>query len=187
MPGDETRRLIQKLVRETARSEAQALDNPGREAKRIGPEPPIDALQAVADHATMMQARLALVLEGHGLGPTVPRGGLSSALVSLRHLVVDRVVDPERAYRTAMLDLRHGIEVVKLLRDIARREMLFGIIRWCDDWLGARRTLVARAEAQLAWFAEREAILEDLATIDDVIDDFEPSPLSTETDQRDRY
>ena len=76
---------------------------------------------------------------------------------------------------------------MKLLGDLARRDMLFGLIRWSDDWLGARRTLVARAEAQLAWFAEQEAIMADLATLEDVDDDFEPSPGSTETDQRDHH
>ncbi|MDX2089965.1 MAG: hypothetical protein SFX73_19065 [Kofleriaceae bacterium] len=60
-----------------------------------------------------------------------------------------------------LLELRHGIEVVKLLRESSRRDELFGVIRWCDDWLAARRTLVARAEAQLTWFAEvdEEAVL----------------------------
>lgn len=183
MPGDENRRLLQKLVRETARSEAQAVDHPVREGKRIGPMPPVLALQAVADHATQMQERFAAMLDAHDLGPTLPRGGLSAALVSLRHLVVDRVVDPERAYRTALLDLRHGLEVVKLLRELARREMLFGLIRWADDWLGARRTHVARAEAQLGWFAEQEAMLADLASVEDLEDDFEPSAIPTETDR----
>lgn len=187
MPGDENRRLLQKLVREAARSEAQALAHPAREAKRIGPMPPIEALQAVADHAAHMQQRFTEMLDGHGLEPLEPPGSLSTTLASLRHLVVDRVVDPERAYRTALLDLRHGVEVVKLLGEIARREMLFGLIRWSDDWLCARRTLVARAEAQLTWFVEQEAILADLATIEDVEDDFEPTPISTETDQRDHY
>ena len=187
MPGDENRRLIQKLIRETARSEAQALEHPAREAKRIGPMPPIAALQAVADHATVMQERFARILDGHDLETQHARGGIASTFASLRHLVVDRVVDPERAYRTALLDLRHGLEVVKLLREIARREMLFGLIRWSDDWLGARRTLVARVEAQLAWFAEQEAIETALASTEDLEDDFEPAPVPSETDHRDHY
>lgn len=183
MPGDENRRLLHKLIRETARSEAQAIDHPAREGKRIGPMPPVEALQLVAEHATGMQERLVAMLDAHGLEPALPRGGIGAALVSLRHLVVDRVVDPERAYRTALLDLRHGIEVVKLLRDLARRDVLFGLIRWCDDWLRARRTLVARAEAQLDWFAEQEALLEDLASVEDLANDFEPSAIPTETDR----
>ena len=73
----------------------------------------------------------------------------------LRQLVTDRIHDAERAYRAALLDLRHGLDVVRVLREVARLEELFAVIRWCDDWLPARRTLVARVEAQLAWFAEQ--------------------------------
>ena len=187
MPGDETRRLLQKLIREAARAEAQALEHPVREAKRIGPMPPIEALQGVADHVTLMQPRFAMILAGHDLGPQHPRGGIAATLASLRHLVVDRVVDAERAYRTALLDLRHGVEVVKLLREVARGEMLFGLIRWCDDWLGARRTLVARVEAQLGWFAEHEAIEPELASTGDLENDFEPAPIPSETDHREHH
>ena len=60
-------------------------------------------------------------------------------------------------FRGALLDLRHGIDVVRVLREVSRLEELFAVIRWCDDWLPARRTLVARVEAQLGWFAEQPA------------------------------
>jgi len=150
--GPESRRLLDKLVREITRAELQAIDHPVREGRRIGDSPPVLALRDVALHAGAMQPRFETLLQGHDVA--LHRGGFGATLATLRHLVVERVVDAERSYRTALLDLRHGIDVVKLLRDVARREMLFGVIRWCDDWLGARRTLVARVEAQLAWFAE---------------------------------
>ncbi len=184
-PGVETRRLLQKLIRETGRAEVQAVEHPAREAKRLGETPPVRALQAVADHASEMRTRFATLLEGHDL--EVHATGIGTTLATLRHLVVDRVMDPERAYRTALLDLRHGIEVVKLLREITRREMLFGLIRWCDDWLGARRTLVARVEAQLSWFAEQELLAALPATPEDLEDDFEPITSATPPDQRDHY
>jgi hypothetical protein len=147
-----TRRLLEKLIREISRSESQAIEHPAREAKRLGEASPVLALRDVADHASAMQARFEDVLHAHEV--PIQRQGLGATLASLRHLVVDRVVDAERSYRTALLDLRHGIDVVQLLRELARRDQeLFGVIRWCDDWLGARRTLVARVEAQLSWFA----------------------------------
>lgn len=176
MLGEDCRRLVDKLIREIGRSEAQTLEHLVREAARIGPVPPIDALQAVADHAVAMHRRFVVILEAHDLEPLHPRGAITSTLASLRHLVVDRVVDPERAFRTALLELRHGMEIVELLRDLARREMVFGLIRWSDDWLAARRTLVACAEAQLTWYIEREAIMNDLARVEDL-----------ETDHRDHF
>ncbi|HWU91102.1 MAG TPA: hypothetical protein VN253_27740 [Kofleriaceae bacterium] len=147
----ERRRFLSRLLREVARTELQALDHAARETRRLGETPPpASALRAVAAHAAELQPRLATILAGYRL--TAARGGLGAALATLRHLVVDGVVDAERAYRIAVLDLRHGVDVVKLLREVARGEQLFGVIRWCDDWLSARRTLVAHAERALAWF-----------------------------------
>jgi len=149
----ERRRLLDKLIREVSRSETHAAEYGLREARRLGEVPPVQALRAVADHAREMRERFDHIVRAHDLPP--PRAAFGGALSSLRNRVVDRVVDDERAYRAALLDLRHGIDVGKLLREIARGEELFGIIRWCDDWLGARRTLVASVEAQLVWFVEQ--------------------------------
>ncbi len=184
-PGVEPRRLLQKLIRETLRAEILAVEHPAREAKRLGETPPVRALRAVADHAAQMQARFALLLEGHDLASH--RRGLGATLSNLRHLVVDRVMDPERSYRTALLDLRHGLELVKLLRELTRRETLFGLIRWSDDWLAARRTQVARVEAQLPWFAEQELLAALPATVVNLEDDFEPLTSAVPPDQRDHY
>jgi hypothetical protein len=147
------RRLLDKLVRELARSETQAIEHAAREARRIGDLPPVVALRAVAAHATAMRPRFVAMIGAHDL--EIRRQGIASTLSALRHLVVG---DPARAFRSALLDLRHGIDLVRLLRETARADLLFGVIRWSDDWLGARRTLVARVEAQLAWYAERETI-----------------------------
>jgi len=148
-PLPERRRLLEKLAREVARHEAQAIQHPLREARRIGDAPPVVALRDVADHAERMRARFEHVLDGHAI--TATRNGATRS--TLRHVVVDRVLDPERSYRTALLDLSHGVDVVKLLRDLARLDAVFGVIRWCDDWLAVRKRLVASVEAQLGWFA----------------------------------
>jgi hypothetical protein len=152
-PATDRRRLLDKLLRELLRSETQAIEHAPREARRIGETSPVVALRDVAMHSLAMQPRLTHALEGHGLA--AGRSGISATLSSLRHIVTDRIHDAERAYRASLLDLRHGVDVVRVLREVARLEELFGLIRWCDDWLPARRTLVARVEAQLAWFADQ--------------------------------
>jgi len=97
-----------------------------------------------------MRGRFEYVVLEHDIAPPhTTRATLST----LRHIVVDRVLDPERSYRTALLDLKHGIDVVKLMRDLARMDPALGVIRWCDDWLAVRRRLVAAVEAQLDWYA----------------------------------
>lgn len=181
LSGPESRRLLDKLIREITRAESQAADHPVREGRRIGDNsPPVLALREVADHAISMRDRFETLLAGHDV--SLHRAGFGATLATLRHLVVDRVVDAERSYRTALLDLRHGIDVVKLLREVARREMLFGVIRWCDDWLGARRTLVARVEAQLTWFAEDADVAIGIAPAP--VDELSPREISQERDLR---
>lgn len=168
-PASERRRLLDKLLRELMRSEVQATEHPAREARRIGETEPVLALRDVAVHALAMRPRLLLAVEGHQL--VSGRSGISATLSTLRHLVTDRIHDAERGYRAALLDLRHGLDVVRVLREVARLEELFGLIRWCDDWLAARRTLVARVEAQLAWFAEQPFLAREATTAADAPDD----------------
>lgn len=157
--------MLEKLIRETVRMEAVAIEHAVREARRLGDAPPSHALDRVAAHAGTMRDRFTRILAGHDLG--CQRPSIGSTLSTLRHLVVDRATDAEQAFRAAILDLRHGIEVVRLLREVVHAEGLFGLIRWCDDWLRARRTLVTGAEAQLGWFDESDADGEMLLVLDE--------------------
>jgi hypothetical protein len=152
----ERRRLLDRLIREIYRGEVQASEHASRTEKLLGVVAPVLALRDIAKHTTEMRERFDAIVRGYDL--QTGRAGIGATLSSLRGIVADRVVDPERAYRTCLLDLRHGIDVVKLTREVARSEELFGVIRWCDDWLGARRTLVARVEAQLVWFIEEAGV-----------------------------
>ncbi|MEJ7602609.1 MAG: hypothetical protein WKG01_32255 [Kofleriaceae bacterium] len=187
---DPDRRLLDKLVREIGRSELQAIEHASREQRRVGGDaPPVVALREVAAHASGMRPRFLQVLAGHDVNS---KRGLGATLATMRDLIFDRSIDPERAYRTALLDLRHGTEVVKLLREVTRRGELFGVIRWCDDWLAARRPLVARVEAQLVWFAEQELLhaleLERTLAASIVLDDQDPfDPTSESGELRDRF
>ncbi len=178
-PDRKSHRLLEKLIREVTRAEIEANEHAVREGRLLGDAPPVLALRAVSDHANAHRARFFGMLHAHGI--VVQRSMFSATIATLRNMVVERVQDPEHAFRSALLDLRHGLDVVRLLREVARREELFGLIRWCDDWLGARRTLLASVEAQLAWFEEREeAVFSRDATLGvvpiddaDLRDDFE--------------
>ena len=152
----ERRRLLDRLIREIHRGEVQAIEHAARMEKLIGAVAPVLALREISTNAATMCERFDNLVRGYDLEPG--RITVGTTLSSLRGLVTDRIVDPERTYRTCLLDLRHGIDVVKLAREVARSEELFGIIRWCDDYLRARRTLVARVEAQLVWFVEEAGI-----------------------------
>lgn len=152
----ERRRFLGRVVREVSRAEMVAVEHAARESRRLGDDaPPAIALRAIAAHATAMQPRFNTIVAGYDV--PLSRGGLGAALASLRDLVVDRIVQGERAYRIAILDLRHGLDIVKLLREATRNDQLLGVIRWCDDWLGARRSLVSHAERELSWFSATSA------------------------------
>jgi hypothetical protein len=147
----ERRRLVEKLVRELMRVEHHAIEN---ETCRTGDTPPALALDEIARHAAAMRGRMLAMLDGHGL---VPSRRFREALTALRTRVVDHCIAGEHAYRSALLEQRHALEVAAMLRSTARADHLFGLIRWCDDWIAARRTLVSRVEAQLCWFAREPA------------------------------
>ena len=184
----DARRLLEKLIGEAARAEIHAIEHPDREARRIAEAPPVLALRAIAAHASSMQARFATLVEGHALA--LPhRSAIGTTIAALRHLVIDRAIDMERSYRTTLIALRLGIEIVTQLRELARQEVMFGLIRWCDDWLGARRPLVARAEAQLGWFADRALLPPSVAPRVPIVhldDDFEPTSSAGDSDSRDQ-
>ena len=157
----ERRHFLGRLVREISRAELVAIEHAEREARRLGGNvPPVAALRVIAEHATAMRPRFHTIVSGYGI--PAARGGLGAALASLRDLIVDRMVQGERAYRIALLDLRNGLDLVRLLREATRADQLLGLIRWCDDWMSARRSLVAHAERELAWFSEAHAPIEGL-------------------------
>jgi hypothetical protein len=94
-----------------------------------------------------MQPRFSAMVVAHGLKL---RSRLWFAIGRwFRSLGIRRL---EHAFRDLVVDLRTGVAVVERVRRLAHRTEVFGVIRWCDDWLADRRSLMARLEAQLAWF-----------------------------------
>lgn len=83
------RRLLDKLLRELVRSEAQAIEHAPREARRIGEVPPVAALRDIAAHAVEMRPRFNLLLDGHNL--TTAKQSVAATLATLRNLVTDRI------------------------------------------------------------------------------------------------
>lgn len=147
-------RLREKLCRELAQSEYDAKHHTLREARRLGDVPPSHALRMIADHATQVRPRFEALIKGaQPVGVTLGRtfGELFS---SLRHFLFDRMIDTERSYRGTLLGLRHGIDIVRLLREVALRQDDGAMVHFCDELLIERLSLIERAEQALAWFAE---------------------------------
>jgi hypothetical protein len=150
--------LLESLFHELFQTEHSAAKHPMREAGRLGAVPPARTLRAVGEHAQRALASLPPVAKECAL-PVSGRGSTLGRLFSrLRQLVLDRVIDSERSYRGTLLGLRHGVDLVRLVREVADREGLDALVQWCDDWLIERAPLVEHVAGELAWFAEEPTV-----------------------------
>ncbi len=146
------RTLSTDLFAELFQTERSAVRHPRREAERLGPVPPATALRAVAAHADEALADVARLAKERGLHASAVGQVAGEAFSVARHLVVDRVLSAEQSFRGTLLGLRHGVDVVRLLRSAADEEGDAPLVDWCDRWLSVRLRLVAGVEAELGWF-----------------------------------
>lgn len=146
--------LLRSLFRELFQSERSAMKHPRREAERLGGGPPAQALEAVTDHAKRVFAELCATARTSNV--PVSRAGMAiGSLFSIaRHFVLDRAVDAERSYRATLLGIRHGVDVVKLVRKIADASGRVELAGFCTRWLEEREPLIERVESAMGWFAE---------------------------------
>lgn len=154
--SDDLRRLRTKLCRELAQSEHSAEVHCAREANRLGQIPPAVALRVISEHAAELKPSLQALLDDQQIGRSL--GQVVGATFSvLRHFLFDRLIDAERSYRGTLLGLHHGIDIVRLLREVAYCSAERDLMRWCDGFLIERTALVEQAEHAMVWFAERPA------------------------------
>src|SRR5688572_15180511 len=114
-------KLYAKLCRELAQSEQSASVHPRREARRLGDTAPAQALLAIAAHADELRPRFeALMAKRQPKGIEIGRV-FGRAFSAIRHAIADRLIDAERSYRGTLLGLHHGIDVTRLLREVALR------------------------------------------------------------------
>jgi hypothetical protein len=153
--------LLVRLFHELFQTETSASRQPRAEARRLGDTPPAHALAAVARHADQVRKQLPSLARATGL-PVSGRGRrIGTALSLFRRALLDRLVDAEKSYRATLLGMRHGLDLVRLLREVADREGLDLLVEWCDDWCIARTPMVEAVACELVWFAdEPESALE---------------------------
>lgn len=126
-----------------------------REARRLGDVPPAHALAALGEHARSHRTELDLVAcrNQPERGLQIARA-IGQTFSALRTLLFDRMIDTERSYRGTLLGFRHGIDVARLLREVAIKAGDERLVTFIDDWMPRRLELIAHAERALAWFAE---------------------------------
>ena len=154
MAADSRIQLRDKLSRELAQAEHDARIHTRREAGRLGDVPPARALLAIADHADEVEMVIEKLI-GHRQ-PIALRLAHAVALAfsNARHYALDRLIRTERSYRMTLLGLRHGLDALRLLREVAAVNHDMKLLKLCDLILVERLCLIEDAELALAWFAE---------------------------------
>jgi hypothetical protein len=155
--------LKRTLGHELFQTETSAVRHCRREARRFGDAAPSRAMLAVAEHASSVLEELPALAAQHGM-PVSRSGAAVGALFSeVRERLADHFIDAERSYRGTLLGMRHGEDVVRMLRHVAEASSDATLVAFCDAWLGAREPLVEQAAQQLAWFADHSAQATQLA------------------------
>lgn len=144
--------LLCNLIPELFQTEKSAIKHPRREARRLGDCPPAQALLAVSAHAEAVMRELPALCKRCELPVSRAGQALGALFSGTRELITDRLMDRERSYRGTLLGMRHGIDVVLVVKHASQRSGFTELASFCDRWLGERIPLVKRVEDELAWF-----------------------------------
>jgi hypothetical protein len=147
-------RLLRNLSHELWQTEVSASQHCRREAERLGDAPPARALCRAAQHADQVLEELPALTQGRPLATSSVGGAIGKLFSEVRDTIADKLLTSERSYRGTLLGLRHGIDLVILLRESAQRAGDEKLTAFLDRWLEQRQTLVSEVAAQLAWFAD---------------------------------
>jgi hypothetical protein len=146
-------KLREKLSRELAQSEHDAIIHGAREARRYGADPPALVLRAVSEHARKLNPTLVAIWGDQAAVGVRAGRAVGETFSSIRHFAVDWVLDAERSYRATLLGLRHGLDTARLLRGVLAEQRDRPALAVCDALIEGRAPLLARLEDRLRWFA----------------------------------
>jgi hypothetical protein len=158
---EELTSLLATLWEEFNQTERSAKRHPAREAERLEGTAPAFALRAVSEHAARVLGELDTMAWVENLSSGRVGRAVGELFSNARELVSDRMMDAERSYRASLLGMRHGVDIVKLVREVARTSGRLELDEYCTKWLAERQPLIAAVEHAMAWFAThpREARL----------------------------
>ncbi|UJR83483.1 hypothetical protein [Sandaracinus amylolyticus] len=146
------RALLTSLFHELFQTERSAEVHPPAEAARLGNSAPARALRAVSSHAASVRPELPELARRRGLPASKTGTTIGESFSQMRRHLADGSMESERSYRATLLGMRHGVDLVKLIRSAAEAADDRDLVAWCTEWLSVREPLVEEACAQLAWF-----------------------------------
>lgn len=142
------------LVHELFQTEESARDHCRVEADRLGDCPPAQVLREVSLHAGDALVELPPLMRRHDLPAGIGGRRVGAALSGVRDYLADVLLSAEKSYRATLLGMRHGVDCIELLMDVAERHGDLDLAAWAELWLERRRPLVEAAARELAWFAD---------------------------------
>ncbi len=146
--------MLRSLVHEVFQTEVSAAEHSRRTAEQLGDIPPAATLMKVSEQAGSFIEDLDRFAREHRYPVSHTGRGVGRGFSSARNFLQDRLLTREKTYRGTLLGMRHGVDLVQLLRNAARNAGEDDLADWCTQWLEMRRPLVTEAMRQLSWFAE---------------------------------
>ncbi|HYO96348.1 MAG TPA: hypothetical protein VER33_17640 [Polyangiaceae bacterium] len=152
-----SRELIAATFHELVQAERSASVQTRAEAERLHATPPGYAMAQIADDAAEALPKLEQLVESRNFG-CVDRATMSYLVSIFREGIVDRMLNKEMSYRTTLLGVRHGIDLVRMLWELGIASDDRELVAWCDTWLTRRFARVSEAEGAFSWFALNPAL-----------------------------
>jgi hypothetical protein len=149
------RRLRTRLIRELMQAEHRAAVHCAREAERLGHSSPAAALRACASHARSIEPLVMAIAKDSRL-PISGGWLLDRALSVLRDSIADRM--EEGSFRATLLELRHGLDVVRMLQHVSDASGRVELAGFCTAWLAEREPLVDAVARSMSWFAHHPVV-----------------------------
>ena len=150
----EDKTFMALLVRELFQTEESAWRHGRVTAEQLGDIPPAKVLLQVSEQAGQMMRQLPDLVSKVALPKSRTGMAIGKAFSILRNRLGDVPLNKEKTFRATLLGMRHGQDLVVLLRHTARASGKKELADWCSEWLRERKLLIEVAASQLSWFAK---------------------------------
>lgn len=151
-------RMTHGLLHELLCEEESTLQRARRDAARYDGVELGEPFGEIARHAEGTLPHVAALARARGASKRRTSHFLQRLVGKAKDLYRDRFVSAERAYRKTISRIRHGIDLVRLLRGSAEVAGDEELLAFCTEWMKRRGAMVATLVEQIEWFADRPRV-----------------------------
>lgn len=150
----ESRDFLEALTRELLSSERSATRHARLEADRLGQTPPGVIMEEIALHAERAVEQVEEWARRRGVSGLTAESAAVRALAGARDKLTDLALTTEQSYRMSLLTVRHSVDLIRSIRELAVLADDRDLREWSERWSLRRLDLLEQGEMALAWFAE---------------------------------